>query len=518
MRFDVCLARQARVLFVFLLAGVLLCWNVPTRVQAEGGELDVAFGDGGKLTADNGRNEAAYAIVLQPDGKIVVAGTMESKKKGFDFAIARLYGNGSFDEAFGDEGSTSVDFFGSNDSAYAVAIQSDGKIVAAGEAYNTATRDSDFAIARFNTDGSLDPSFGKVATDFFGLADCIFAMAMQSDGKIVAAGMTNSTASGGFDFALARYNPNGSLDSSFGSGGKVTTDFFNGSDICYAIAIQPDQKIVAAGYMSDNFALARYNSDGSLDTTFGTEGETNIDFWGAQDYAFAIALQPDGKILAAGYAESFFSGIDFALARLNYDGLLDDSFGSLGRITTDFFGDNDAVLGLAIQPDDKILAAGFATASAGKDFALVRYNTDGGLDTTFGSAGQVNTDLMGGDDLGFGLALTPKGRAMVTGYTIGEENQDFAIACYRAYTVVPQITGAEVSGKKLYVYGKNFDSGAEVWMNGEMQKKTRNDDLSPTTMLIAKKTGKKIAPGETVTLQVRNSDGALSEEFTFMRP
>jgi uncharacterized delta-60 repeat protein len=343
-------------------------------------------------------------------------------------------------------------------------------------------------------------------------------MAMQSDGKIVAAGMTNSTASGGFDFALARYNPNGSLDSSFGSGGKVTTDFFNGSDICYAIAIQPDQKIVAAGYMSDNFALARYNSDGSLDTTFGTEGETNIDFWGAQDYAFAIALQPDGKILAAGYAESFFSGIDFALARLNSDGLLDDSFGSLGRITTDFFGDNDAVLGLAIQPDDKILAAGFATASAGKDFALVRYNTDGGLDTTFGSAGQVNTDLMGGDDLGFGLALTPKGRAMVTGYTIGEENQDFAIACYRAYTVVPQITGAEVSGKKLYVYGKNFDSGAEVWMNGEMQKKTRNDDLSPTTMLIAKKTGKKIAPGETVTLQVRNSDGALSEEFTFMRP
>jgi uncharacterized delta-60 repeat protein len=498
--------------------GLILSWNFPIRVQAAEGDLDSAFGDGGKLIADTDFGSVGTAITTQSNGKIIVAGAVGSKKKGYNFAVARLNGNGSFDEAFGDEGAREVDFFRANDIAHSVALQPDGKIVAAGEVYNSATNSSEFGLLRLNSDGSLDASFGskgKVTTDFFGLADRIFALALQPDGKILVAGLTNTGVD--FDFALARYDSNGSLDPTFGSGGKVNTDFFNSSDICYGIAIQPDGKIVAAGTMSDNFALARYNPDGSLDTDFAVNGRINIDFFGQDDSAYTLALQPDGKILVAGYAYSGGNS-DFAIARFNTDGLLDASFGDGGRTVTDFFGDLDCVFSLALQPDGRILAAGYATGDNAKDFALARYDADGLLNATFGSNGRVSTDFLGGDDWAFGLAITPNGRAMIVGYAAGDENPQFAMACYRAYFVIPQITGAEVIGKKLYVHGKDFDNGAELWMNGEKQKKTSNDELNPGAMLIAKKTGKKIAPGETVTLQVRNSDGALSNDFSFTRP
>lgn len=173
------------------------------------------------------------------------------------------------DAEFGDAGLTSVDFYRGDDLAHATAIQTDGKIVLAGEAFDSATNNSDFALARFRTEGSLDESFGSggtVTTDLLALADHAFGVGIQSGGKIVAVDVTG-TSNANDDFA--RYNDNGSLDTTFGEGGRIHTDFLNSRDVARAMVIQSDGKFVVAGSMSGNFALARYNVDGSIDPSFG---------------------------------------------------------------------------------------------------------------------------------------------------------------------------------------------------------------------------------------------------------
>jgi uncharacterized delta-60 repeat protein len=248
-----------------------------------------------------------------------------------------------------------------------------------------------FAVARYNPDGSLDTTFGtngKVTTDFNNRPDNLNALALQPDGKIVAAGISLNFANF-YNFGLARYNPDGSLDASFGSGGKVTTDFFGfdgEDDEAFAVAVQTDGKIIAAGTanLRGDFGLARYNADGSLDASFGTGGKVTTDFNGKADVGSSMTLQPDGKIIVAGIANvtapppnaQNTSG-DFALARYNTNGTLDSSFGNGGKVTTDFSGSLDAANAVALQPDGKIVAAGAADNSISKgigfDFALARY-------------------------------------------------------------------------------------------------------------------------------------------------
>jgi uncharacterized delta-60 repeat protein len=265
------------------------------------------------------------------------------------------------------------------------------------------------ASAASRPSGRLDPSFGrggKVLTDFSGSGSSDEAedLAIQSDGKLVAAG-SFCCGSGGADFALARYKlkPDGTLDKSFGSSGKVTTDFGGAYDAALAVAIQSGGKIVAVGVSdasgSSDFALARYNSDGTLDTGFGSAGKVTTDFSGSgsTDQATAVAIQSDGKIVAVGLSDVICCGTgNFALARYNSDGTLDTGFGSTGKVTTDFSGSdsNDWAYALAIQSDAKIVAGGFSNAGGNfEDFALARYTPDGTLDATFGSAGKVLTDF-----------------------------------------------------------------------------------------------------------------------------
>ncbi len=183
--------------------------------------------------------------------------------------------------------------------------------------------------------------------------------------------------------------------------------------------------------------------DGNLDPSFGysQNGRVNIDFAGGDDVAYAIVLQSDDKILAGGYACSSEGYSDFGLARFTPNGTLDPSFGTEGRITTNFLDDPDCVFGLALQPDGKVVAAGYATSQSGKDFAVARYHSDGRLDTAFGSNGKVNTDFFGRDDLGLDVAITPSGRILAAGFATTSENQVFAVVCYHAFAVSPQITG-----------------------------------------------------------------------------
>jgi uncharacterized delta-60 repeat protein len=240
----------------------------------------------------------------------------------------------------------------------------------------------------------------------------------------------------GGDFALARYNADGSLDTTFGTGGKVTTGFGAFSiDVAFGVALQPNGKIVVAGYTAASdvvadFAVARYNADGSLDTSFGTGGKVTTDF-GGFDLAPAVALQPDGKIVVAGWTEDiFFAGADFAVARYNPDGRLDAGFGTGGKVTTSF-GAFGCATGVALQPNGKIVVAGNTTdAVGGEDFALARYNANGGLDAGFGTGGKVTTDF-GGDDFANGVALQPDGKIVVAGATFLTTDYDFAVARYQ---------------------------------------------------------------------------------------
>jgi uncharacterized delta-60 repeat protein len=391
------------VLVVVLMAG----FAFSTVARAAPGDLDATFsGDGKQLTNFGPGSSQASAIVRQPDGKIVAAGANESSafagSSGFGFALARYNPDGSLDPSFSANGKQTTRFSGAY-GATGVVLQADGKIVVVGGI-------DGFDVARYNPNGSLDPSFsgdGKQTTYFGGASAS--AVAIQADGKIVVAGASGPDAKGNADFAVARYNPNGSLDPSFSGDGKQTTNF-GGNDFASDVAIEANGKIVAVGANESSaspfgsaFALARYNPNGSLDPTFSGDGRQTTVF-GHVSQANGVAIQADGRIVAAG--EDFTNG-GFALARYNPNGSLDPTFSGDGKQTTSGFGGANAV---AIRTDGKIVAVG----EAKNDFALARYNPNGTLDPAFSGDGKQTTDF-GGLDEANGVALQPDGTVVAGG-------------------------------------------------------------------------------------------------------
>jgi len=356
-----------------VLAGLLaLQLAVAVPAQATAGTLDPSFGTGGKVTTDfAGESEEALAVAVQDNGRIVAAGRVDEGNGSAlgDFALTRYRHDGTLDTGFGVGGKVKLDFSGGGDDvAGALVVQADGRLVAGGHA------SSDWALARFRHDGTLDSSFGvggKVSTP---LGGTIRGLALQADGKLVAAGNAGS------DFAVTRYNSDGSLDSGFGVGGTVTTAFGGFFNEAFGLVLQENGRIVAAGEdfgATSVFALARYRRDGSLDPGFGVGGKVTTDF-GTPSAAFALVTQADGRLVAAGVANlGTATGVDFALARYRRDGSLDASFGVGGTVTTDFGGDNDGARAMAVQADGKLVAAGrFAGSSVSgffSDFALARY-------------------------------------------------------------------------------------------------------------------------------------------------
>jgi uncharacterized delta-60 repeat protein len=409
---------------------------------ANDGVLDPTCGAGGKATADifGSQSDQAIAAAVQADGKIVVAGSVFGATS--DFLLARYNPDGTLDATFASGGIAITDFAGGDDAASAVAIQSDGKIVAVGAAYMGSATRGDFALARYNTDGSLDATFGvggKVTTDFYQRGDAANAVVIQGDGKIVVGGTTRNSILHQFQLGLARYNTDGSLDAGFGTGGLVSTTILGLDDEILALALQTDGKIVAAGYtyiggLNYDFAVARYSgTDGSLDAGFGTGGIVTTDFAGGDDNVNSVVIQADGKIVVAGHSYSAGPGYDFALARYSgVDGSLDPSFGSGGKVTTDFSGGFDAAGPLVIQPGGLLLVAGVATSGSGNsDFALARYHAvDGSLDATFGTGGKQTTDFSGGPDTATAVLLTASRIVAVGLATKPVTGRDLALARY----------------------------------------------------------------------------------------
>jgi uncharacterized delta-60 repeat protein len=379
---------QKRQLVTLLLALTLVAARAAV-VAANPGDLDPSFGTGGTVTTAIGTKSGAFGVAVQGDGKLVAAGPTGDPFPNA-FALVRYNPDGSLDATFGSGGTVTTAFGTLLSFAKAVALQGDGKIVVAGDIETLDTqlpvvvpKPVAFALARYNPDGSLDATFGSggTVTTAIGISGSAWAVALQGDGKIVVPGDTQTTALGDEVFALARYNPDGSLDATFGAGGTVTTAFGTISDQFNAVAVQGDGKIVAAGVSQtaagpDSFVLARYNPDGSLDKTFGSGG-TAIGTTTNGDYANAVALQGDGKIVAVGYTETtYHDPVAFALARYNPDGSLDATFGAGGTVTTAIGTIADAGHAVALQGDGKIVVAGGTRTVTGDAFALARYLGD----------------------------------------------------------------------------------------------------------------------------------------------
>lgn len=438
------------------------------------GSLDKQFGKASDGTPDgivslslgNG-DDSAKAMVVQADGKIIVAGTSTSTGGSSNIVIERFNSDGTLDSSFGADGNSdgtpdgvvNLDLGTSSDDAKAVAIQADGKIVVAGNSTPTGGS-SNVVLARLDKNGTLDATFGAdgnadgtpdgvVQVSFGDGDDAVDAIAIQLDGKIVVAGDTTSNTGGSQNMVVARVNANGSLDASFGAGtadgtpdGVVSISLGDGNDEAKAVAIQADGKIVIAGNTvgsndSSNIAVARLNSDGSLDVTFGAgnadgtqDGVVAISLSNGDDKAKAVALQADGKILVGGVTVAADKSSNVAVARLNSDGTADASFGAGtadgtpdGSVSVSFGAGDDKLKGLVVQADGKILIAGSNTAADGSSNAVVaRLNSNGALDSSFGEDssdgtpnGVVSISLGSGDDSAEALALQADGKILIAG-------------------------------------------------------------------------------------------------------
>lgn len=341
------------------------------------GALDSGFGTGGKVTTNfGGSNDYGNSVAVQSDGKIVVAGRSWNGSKN-EFAAVRFTSSGTLDSSFGSGGrvTTAIGSYGS--SGESVAVQADGKIVVVGSSFNGTN--NDFAVVRYTSSGVLDSTFGsggQVTTAIGSSSDIPHSVAIQSDGKIVVAGDSyNGSYS---DFALVRYTTSGAVDSTFGTSGKVTTAIGSYDDYCSGVALQNDGKIIVVGAVSDGsgkFALVRYTGSGALDSSFGAGGKVTTAFGSYSDDGRSVVVQSDGKVVAAGY--SIIGGNrDFALVRYTSSGALDSSFGTNGKITTAIGSSDDFCFSMTLQSDGKIVAAGHSVIGGIEDFAIVRLEGD----------------------------------------------------------------------------------------------------------------------------------------------
>jgi uncharacterized delta-60 repeat protein len=402
---------------------------------AQDGTLDPGFGTGGIVTTFINNATGAGSVVIQPDGKIVVAGYCHNGS--YDvFAVVRYNINGSLDNSFGPDltGIVKTSIGPANAYASSVTIQSNGNIVVAGHALGYAGTNEDIAVVRYTNTGTLDNTFGTggiVMTAVGPVDDIANCVAIQSDGKIIVAGSAQMSAEhNSYDFAVVRYNSDGTLDGGFGTGGKVTTAIGLNNEVANSVAIQSDGQIVVVGTVqnasstSNDMAIVRYNSDGTLDMGFGTGGKVTTAIPSAGSSASSVAVQLDAKIVVAGGG-----GSGYAVVRYNSDGTLDGTFGT-GGIATTAVGEGGSGGSIALQLDGKIVVAGSAVTGGHNNFAVVRYNSNGTLDTGFDTDGIVTTAIEAIGSFASSVALQSDGKVVAAGTTIHSGGVSIAIVRY----------------------------------------------------------------------------------------
>jgi uncharacterized delta-60 repeat protein/uncharacterized repeat protein (TIGR01451 family) len=386
------------------------------------GTLDPNFGGGdGIAILPTAGSSQINALENLPAGKILGGGSL-----GADFALFRMNADGSLDSTFNGDGIATADF-GAASNIQGLAMTPGGKIVAAGRCASTA------ALARFNSDGTLDTSFdgdGRLLVNLGPGDETLFDVVVQPDGKIVAAGTLQLAAgSNDHDFVVARFNVDGSLDTSFGGGdGIVTADFGPADNAATTVLLQTDGKIIALGHAAfgfddSGFAIARFTAAGALDAGFGNGGLFLLD--AGADYAFedirGAALRPDGKIVAVGQVWHHVAGPenDIVLLQLLPNGTLDNSFGDGGTVFSVFETNWNEANAMSLAADGSIVVGG--DAPDGINAHILRYNEDGALDPTFGitSPGRTVVDISPVDNM-FAVAIQPNGDILLGGATSGQ--------------------------------------------------------------------------------------------------
>ena len=422
----------------FALSGyaILLC---STQLAADPGDLDTTFGTNGMVLTDLGSGNANpddvfYDMAIQDDGKIVAVGKTKGQANVYDFALARYTSAGLLDTAFDGDGIVvSVDDHGNWNQLFGVVIQASGKIVAGGAA------GGDFAMARYTAAGALDTTFGAAGTGYVYTSmsdgfDSGTTLALQSSGKIIQAGYADY--SGPHNFAVARFSSDGLLDTSFGNAGVVLTDCgYSLADYpgLKGMIIQPsDDSIIVAGNSVNDVCIARYTANGALDNNFGTNGIALLNK--AENFEIdAVALDANEKIVVAGRS----SGDLFTVLRFGSDGVIDSSFGTSGVTSVDIGAGIDMAHDIAIQPDGKIILAGYSVASSGDGtpsaWTLMRFTSAGVLDAEFGTQGIKQLAATGGYSI-WNLELLPSGKLLAGG--IFGDSRDAAIASFETETPV----------------------------------------------------------------------------------
>ena len=386
--------------------------------------VDSTFGVNGITITDiDSGIDKIYQLQLQPDGKIISVGYAEINGQ-FDFALARYNVNGTLDFSFDDDGIVTTSFGIDKDKAYSVVLQPDGKIIAAGSSWNGLN--FDFAIAKYQSNGMLDSTFasnGKLIATPSPFTDVIYAIALQADGKIVVAGYSNTL------MALMRFMNNGTVDSTFGINGVAKTEVEFNFNKGYALTIQPDGKTIAAGHANNGHdnecILTRYLVNGLPDSAFGTLGIVILNIDTGNDVINDIVLQPDGKIIAVGATYNPFN-TDFVVARLNLNGSLDSSFSNDGLTVFSFSNDDDEAYSVLLQPDGKIIVAGSSINANNRQFAVARLLNNGLPDNTFGTAG-LYVNFISANDYSYSAIQQPDNKIIVAGFSNNGNNTDFTL-------------------------------------------------------------------------------------------
>jgi uncharacterized delta-60 repeat protein len=407
---------------------------VAAGASAADGDLDPGFGIGGYTLT--GVTSASFEIpakpVVLPDGRILICSIVDDGSgSAEDFFVARLHADGALDDSFDFDGRVTIDFDSHDDTCSAVTAQADGKVLLAGRSEDVVIGNSDFAIARLDGDGSLDPTFGAgtgkvlIPFDVGGTDDDIgTAIAIQPDGKILVAGWAD-TDTNGDDFALVRLLPDGTRDTTFNSTGRVTVGFdfadsTNRIDQADAIMIEPDERILLGGLAEASpggfdFALVRLLPNGQLDSDFSADGRATIAFDlgdSRNDVTYESILQRDGKIVMAGTADTGSGGpnLDVAIGRLLPDGSPDPAFGIGGKVVVPFdltTNGGDFALGVVEDGADRLVLGGVGTYDANSNFhpVALRLLGNGDLDPAFGMFGKKTFDFGATSELFTGVAL-----------------------------------------------------------------------------------------------------------------
>lgn len=410
---------------------LVLCLSFSTKTFAQDGSPDPKFGKNGyAITSVGGVAANGYSVVQQTDGKLILGGvtTVNSSQS---FALVRYWPNGKVDSSFGVNGRVIAGLDPATTiSLTTVKLQQDGKIVAAGH-----TESNDFVLLRFKTDGSVDSTFGtngRVHTVFGTSSLGSNAMDLQSNGYIVVAGTR------GLDIAVVRYKTDGSLDETFGTAGIKIIDL-GGGESANAVLVQPGGKILIGGGSQSGaviqLLLLRCKSNGDLDSTFGTNGKTMLLPRQSYNPVYALALQPDGKIVAAGRAQYFQSA--YCIVRFSADGVPDSSFGTNGIVVHQFANTGEEARAVVVQADGKIVAGGNVNDAGSLQIGLLRLKKDGSVDSTFEYDGEVRTSQDNGTFC-YSMLIQPDNKIVTGGYDYSStKGNRFAVLRFNVSNILP---------------------------------------------------------------------------------